>query len=165
MATPKKTVKDKGEGLFKSVMLAYMVLVLHVLLMVVLGLMVIFFRGVVQYMFWIFIAGALVIIISGYYFYRRMKAEGKTLKQMLSTPMMNGRPVEVSFLGGLASFRVGVPEQVQQLESRTVNPTRQLEDPETARIRELTALARMLEKNLITREEYNQAKQTLLNPK
>jgi hypothetical protein len=162
MATPKKTAKDKGEGLFKSVMLAYMVLVLHVLLMVVLGLMVIFFRGVVQYMLWIFIAGALAIIMSAYYFYRRMKAEGKTLKQMLSSPMLNGRPVEVSFLGGLASFRVGAPGHAQQLESRMVDPTYQLEDPETARIRELTELARMLEKDLITREEYNRAKKTLL---
>ncbi len=165
MAAPKKTENDKGEGLFKSVMLAYMVLVLHVLLMVALGLMVIFFRGVVQYMLWIFIAGALAIIISGYYFYRRMKAEGKTLKQMLSSPMLNGRPVEVSFLGGLASFRVGVPGQTQQLESGMADATRQLEDPGTARIRELTELARMLEQELITREEYNRAKQTLLNPK
>ena len=162
MATPKKTVTDKGEGLFKSVMLAYLVLVLHVLLVVVLGLMVIFFRGVVQYMFWIFIAGAFTIIISAYYFYRRMKAEGKNLKQMLSSPMLNGRPVEVSFLGGLASFRVGAAGHAQQLESRMADPTHQLEDPETARIRELTELARMLEKDLITREEYNQAKKTLL---
>jgi len=165
MAKPRKPNEDKSEGLFKSVMLAYMVLVLHVLLMVALGLMVIFFRGVVQYMFWIFIAGALAIIISGYYFYRRMKAEGKTVKQMLSTPMLNGRPVEVSFLGGLASFRVGVSGHAQQIESGVTDPTRQLEDPATARIRELTELARMLEKELITREEYNQAKQTLLNPK
>jgi len=162
MANPKKPKASKDEGLFKSVMLAYMVLVLHVLLMVLLGLMVIFFRGVVQYMLWIFIAGTLVIIISAAYFYRRMKAEGKTLKQMLSSPMLKGRPVEVSFLGGLASFRVGAPGNMQQLESRTADPSRQLEDPETARIRELTELARMLEKDLITREEYNQAKKTLL---
>jgi hypothetical protein len=44
-------------------------------------------------------------------------------------------------------------------------PTQQLEDPGTIRIRELTELARMLEKNLITREEYNRAKQTLLKQK
>ena len=94
-----------------------------------------------------------------------MKAEGKTLKQMLSSPILDGRPVEVSFLGGLASFRVGVPGHAPQIESGISNPTRRLEDPETIRIRELTELARMLEKNLITREEYNQAKKTLLNPK
>ena len=165
MVASKKNVNNKGEGLFRSIMLAYMVLVLHILLMAALGLMVIFFRGVVQYMLWIFMAGALAIIISGYYFYRRMKAEGKTLKQMLSSPMLNGRPVEVSFLGGLASLRVGAPGHSQQLESGNANPTHQLEDPETARIRELTELVRMLEKDLITREEYNQAKKTLLNPK
>ena len=142
-------------------MLAYMVLVLHVLLMVGLGLMVIFFRGLAQYMPWIFLLGAVTIIASGVYFYRRMKAQGKTLKQMLSSPLLNGRPVEVSLLGGLASFRVGVPGQAHELDSRMVNPAQQLEDPETVRIRDLTQLANMLEKNLITREEYNQAKKTL----
>ncbi len=146
-------------------MLAYMILVLHVLLMLALGLMVIFFRGVVQYVFWIFLAGALAIIISGYYFNRRMKAQGKTLKQMLSSSMLNGRPVEVDFLGGLASFRIGIPGNTQRLESRIANSATQLEDPETVRIRELTELARMLEKNLITREEFCQVKKNLLNPK
>jgi len=146
-------------------MLAYMVLVLHVLLMIGLGLMVIFFRGVAQYMLWIFLLGTLAIITSGFYFYRRMKAEGKTLKQMLSSPILNGRPVEVSLLGGLASFRIGMPGNARELESRVANPTQQLEDPETVRIRELTQLARMLEKNLITREEYNQAKKSLFNSK
>ena len=165
MTSPKQPGKESGDGLFKSVMLAYMVLVLHVLLMVGLGLMVIFFHGVVQYTRWIFLAGALAIIASGVYFYRRMKAEGKTLKQMLASPLMSGRPVEVSLLGGLASFRIGVPLPGHRLESSLTSPARQLEDPETMRIRELTELARMLEKDLITREEYNQAKKTLLNQK
>jgi hypothetical protein len=37
----------------------------------------------------------------------------------------------------------------------------QLEDPETVRIRELAELARLLENDLITREEFNEAKQRL----
>ena len=48
----------------------------------------------------------------------------------------------------------------------TAHPPRhkrlQLEDPETARIRELTELARLFEKNLITSEEYNKAKNQIL---
>ena len=99
--------KNRGEGLFKSVMLAYFVLVLHILLIVGLGLLVIFFRGIVQYMIWVFLFGFIAILGSFYYFYRRMKAEGRSLREMLRSPLFLDRPVEVSLLGGLASFKVG----------------------------------------------------------
>ena len=156
--TPKKEV-----GLFKTVLLAYFVLVLHILLMLGLGLLVIFFRGVSQYMLWIFLGGALIIILSGIYFYRRMKAEGKTLRQMLSSPLFAGRPVEVSLLGGLASVRVGLPKGNERLDTGLAEPRHQLEDPNTIRVRELTQLSRMLEDDLITREEYDEAKNSLFN--
>jgi hypothetical protein len=158
----KRSGNKPGDGLFKSVMLAYFVLVLHVLLIVGLGLLVIFFRGIIQYMFWIFLAGTAAIIGSGYYFYKRIKAEGKTVREMLKTPLLNGRPVEVSLLGGLASFRVGPAAGRPGLEDGEYHSIHQLEDPETIRIREISELARLLENNLITREEYEKAKKQLL---
>ena len=145
-------------------MLAYAVLVLHILLMIGLGLLVIFFRGVIQYMPWIFLFGVVVVTASGVYFYRRMKAQGKTVKQMFSSPMFAGRPVEVSLLGGLASLRVGPPGHAGEIGTRQADPTLQLEDSRTVRVRELTQLARMLEDDLITRAEYDQAKQILFKP-
>ena len=39
----------------------------------------------------------------------------------------------------------------------------QLEDPETIRIRELAELARLLENDLITRDEFDKAKQRLFH--
>ena len=42
------------------------------------------------------------------------------------------------------------------------SPVIQLEDPTTVKIRELSSLARMLEDNLITPEEYRQFKEKLL---
>ena len=161
MLKKNKPAGNQKDGLFKSVMLAYMVLVLHVLLMLVLGLLVIFFRGVIQYILWIFLFGTVVVIVSGLYFYRRMKAEGKTLKQTLSSQMFAGRPVEVSLLGGMASFRVGMPGPVNGLETRKVGPTHQLEDSKTSQLRDLTQLARLLEDDLITRDEYDEAKKNL----
>ncbi len=152
----------QSQGLFKSVMLAYFILVLHVILMVGLGLIVIFFRGIVQYVLWIFLAGSAAIVGFGYYFYRRMKAEGKTLKQMLKTPLLNGRPVELSLLGGLASFRVGPPTRNLEHNAVGYHAVHQIEDPETIRIREITEFARLLENNLITREEYEKAKRQIL---
>ena len=158
----KRAPTTQKEGLFKSVMLAYFILVLHVLLMVGLGLLVIFFRGIIHYMLWIFLAGSAAIIASGYYFYKRMKAEGKTVTQMLKTPLLNGRPVEVSLLGGLASFRVGPSSGNLELDTEHYRPVNQIEDPETMRIREITELARLLENNMITREEYDKAKKRIL---
>lgn len=161
-AAVRDSPKEKN-GLVKSVLLAYMILALHVLLIAVLGLMVLFFRGFVQYMFWIFLGGAALIGYSGYRFWKRMKAEGKTLAEMLSNPAFRGRSVEVSLLGGIASIKLGAPEGRRTLSmDEDVSAPRQLEDPETARIRELSELARLLEQDLITRQEYDAAKQRLL---
>jgi hypothetical protein len=156
--------KEKN-GLLKSVLIAYMILALHVLLIAGLGLMVLFFRGFVQYMLWIFLGGAALIGYSAYRFWKRMKAEGKTLAEMLSSPGFRGRSVEVSLLGGIASIKVGAPEgrRLLPLEDEGGHAPRQLEDPETARIRELSELARLLEQNLLTRQEYDAAKERLLH--
>ncbi len=156
------TRKDK-EGLVKSVLLAYMILALHVVLIAGLGLMVLFFRGFVQYMLWIFLGGVALIGYSGYRFWRRMKAEGKTLKEMLNSPAFRGRSVEVSLLGGIASLKIGTPEGYRTpMIGDDATPPPLLEDPESARIRGLSELARLLEKNLITRQEYDEAKQRLM---
>lgn len=155
--------RDK-DGLVKSVLLAYMILALHVLLIAVLGLLVLFFRGFVHYMLWIFLGGAALLGYSAYRIWRRIKAEGKSLREILSTPDFRGRSVEVSLLGGIASFKLGAPQGHRALEAETgPAPPRQIEDAETVRIRELKDLARLLEKDLITLEEYNLAKHRLLH--
>jgi hypothetical protein len=150
---------NEGPGLFKGVMLAYTVLVLHVGLIAAMGLLVLFFRGIIQYMLWIFLIGTAALSISGYLFYRRMKQEGRTLTQMLKSPLFGGRSVEVSILGGMASLKLGQSPQPPALTTNTVDASRQLEDPEALRTREQETLLRLLEKNLITPEEYRRAKQ------
>ena len=56
--------KNESEGLFKGIMLAYMILILHVLLVVMLGFLVLFLRVVVQYMPLIFLGGIVLISLS-----------------------------------------------------------------------------------------------------
>ena len=154
--------KKEGESLFKGVMLAYMVLVLHVVLMVGIVLSIIFFRGIINYMLWIFLGVSAIIIISAYLVYRHMKKEGKNLKETLSSPMFGGRPVEVSILGGLASVRMGRPNNtLQALGNDPSKQVLQLEDANSIRVRELTEIARLLEKNLLTQDEYNRIKQQI----
>ncbi|MBI9085256.1 MAG: SHOCT domain-containing protein [Desulfobacterales bacterium] len=157
---PKET-----EGVMKSVLTAYFILVLHALLIAGLGFLVLFFRGLVNYMLWIFLGGTALVIISGYLFWRRMKAEGKTLREMLNSPTFRGRTVEVSLLGGLATFKVGNGEAVPAIGDGADGPALQLEAPASAsaRVRDLGELARLLENDLITMDEFNRTKQQLMN--
>jgi hypothetical protein len=155
--------KNESEGLFKGVMLGYLVLTLHVLLVVMLGVLVLFFRGVVQYMPFIFLGGTVLIAISAWLFFRKLKREGRSLAEVLRSPTFQGRPVEISLLGGMASLKVGRPGVAPAVESPTSSPARQLEDPGTVRIRDLSELARLLENDLITQDEFELAKRQLFN--
>jgi hypothetical protein len=150
---------------FKSVLMAYFILALHVLLIAGLVMLVIFFRGIINYMIWIVIGGSTVVLASGYHFYKRLQKDGKTLQEMMSSSRLGSSPIEVSFLGGIASFKIGRPGNTPALSSGAAGqPLQQLEDPATGRIRELTELVRLLEDNLITLDEYNKVKQQILKP-
>ena len=92
-----------------------------------------------------------------------MKEEGKTLRDILSSPQLSGRTVEVSILGGLASFKIGRPDNVPLLNSDSFGQhQQQLEDPNTIRTKEFTELVRLLQDDVITLEEYNKAKRQIL---
>lgn len=154
---------DDHQGLFKSVFAAHFVLFLHVFLIAGIGLLVLFFRGVIFYMPWIVLGGTAVAAGGTYLLYRRARSEGKSLKEMLALPMFRNRSVEVSFLGGLASLRVAPSHEAERLGSTVDESAPQLEDPQTVHVRELTDLVRLLDSNLLTLEEYNKAKKKLLD--
>jgi hypothetical protein len=158
--------KKESDGVVKSVFIAYAILVLHILLIAGIAALVLFFRGVVDYMLWILVGGLAIIVFSAFYFFKRMRAEGKSLREMMNNPMFNGRSVEVSLLGGMATVKLGKPTQPLALGYDATIDIPSLEAPDAASHREvsdLAELARLLEKDLITIEEFNKAKQTLLN--
>jgi hypothetical protein len=152
--------KKEKDDLLKHVLAVYLILLLHVLLIAGLGVLVLFFRGVVQYMIWIFMGGLAAILASAYLFYRRMKKEGKNLREMINTPVFQGRPVEVSLLGGIASIKVGTQGARPAISDNREIPL-QLEDMKSQQVKELSELARLFENDLITRDEYNIAKNRL----
>jgi hypothetical protein len=158
-----RTKTKTNTGLFKAIMMSHVVLVLHLLLFAGIGLVVAFVGGVMQYMIWILLAGMIVVALSGYLIYRRLRREGRSIADALRLPMFRRRNVEVSLLGGFATMRLesGHPDAAIEESSRT---PMQLEDPETARIREINSLAQLLEKKLITPDEFDMAKQRLLRP-
>jgi len=157
--------KKESDGLIKSVLLAYLILALHVLLIAAMAVLVLFFRGVVNYMLWIVIGGIVLIGVSAFYFFRRMRAEGRSLREMLKNPMFSGRSVEVSLLGGMATVKMGQSALPPAIGHDAAIEIPRLEDPETVSRRdvsELAELARLLEKDLITVDEFNKAKRHLL---
>ncbi len=159
MALKKKKQEDQH---FKTVLMAHFILVLHLLLIVCMIFLVLFFHGVVLYMAWIFMGGLALVIASGYYFFRRAKRERTTLREILSSSQYQGRPIEINFLGGLASFKIGGSNKLLTPDRNLAGQSRQLEDPDSVRMREISELVHMLENNLITLEEYNKIKEQIL---
>lgn len=160
MTIKKNNIED---SLFNNVLICYCVLILHVLLIAILGLLVIFFRGIINYMFWICLIGISSFVASGYFTFKRLKKEGKTLKQALSSPLFCGRSVELSILGGLASFKLGKPDDIKTLETAFGSQCKLLEDPKTIQTQELAKLANLLETGLITMDEFDTLKQRIFN--
>jgi hypothetical protein len=150
--------------LFKGVMLAHMILGLHVVLICLIGLVVIFFGGIARYWAWIFLSGLALTGLGAFLIYRKLKAQGRDLvRDLRGVAVPSGGTLEVSFLGGLASVKLARPAGPSTPELAAPSAPALLEDPETQRLRNLTDLAQLYEKDLITREEFECAKQTLLN--
>lgn len=156
--------QEKDRGIISSIFLTYFVLILHALLAVLLGVVIVFFKGVVEYMGWILLGGFVLLGGSGYLFYRRMKRNNRNLRDVLDDPVFRDRAVEVRFLGGAASLRLGQPGQngERPLSVMGNDAPLQLESPEVSRVRSLERLAHLRETEMITQEEYLQLKKDLL---
>ena len=157
--------KNDSPGIIKSLFTVYLILGGHLLLIVALCFFVLFFRGLVNYMLWIFLGGVSLICLSAYLIYRRMQREGQAIKEMLSRPMFQGKNVEISVLGGLASIRVEEAGTAQAapiaIENTARRPMAAL--PPSSHVSELLELAHLLDNDLITLDEYNKAKKKIIN--
>jgi len=152
-----------GFDLFKGVMLAHLILGLHIVIFALIGLLVIFFGGIARYWGWILMGGLAVVASAAFFVYRRLKAQGRSLaRELRGVSVPAGSTLEVSFLGGLAAVKFARPGHSKREIAATSAPAL-LEDAETQRVRELTALADMYEKNLLTREEFERAKAAILS--
>lgn len=158
---PRTDPNPEKNGIFKGVAAAYMILILHALFIALVGCLVLFFRGMVNYMLWIFLAGTALITFSGYRVYKRMKQERRNLSELLQLPHLNGNSIEVSFLGGVASVKVENPAS-RALPAGGAGIPLQIEASGPSRVHELTELARLFENDLITREEYEISKKHII---
>jgi hypothetical protein len=138
--------EDNSPSLFSGVMLAYCILLLHVLLIAGLGVLIIFFRGIVAYMPLVLIFGLAIVCSAVWYLFKRLKSQGKSLRDTLNSPLLRGKSIEIDLLGGMASIKINPGgNDMTQKAIGAENRTLLLEDRESERIRELLDLARSLE--------------------
>jgi len=160
------------EGIFKSLFVAYFVLLLHIFLVAGAGVTVVLFKGIYQYLPWVMGGIAALVIGLFWIFYLRIKRSSTDIQDVLSHPAFQNRNEEIKLLGGVATFKLGAPEgglisgEGEGLLSHNREGegyhTPKLESGHTHIERRLSELAGLYRKKLIDDEEYNMAKKRIL---
>ncbi|OQY51917.1 MAG: hypothetical protein B6230_03795 [Desulfobacteraceae bacterium 4572_89] len=161
--------KDK-DGLLKSIFTAYFILLLHVFLLAGVGLTVVLFKGVYHYLPYIMALIGILVLGIAWIFYRKMRKNTSSLSEMLSTPQFQDRTVEVKLMGGLASFKIKAKENNNLLIDHNTDHTTGLSHGKTHFIessldktkRKMIELDTLYEKDLITRNEFDTARQNII---
>jgi hypothetical protein len=158
--------KADKEGLFKSIFTAYFILLLHVFLLAGVGLSVVLFKGVYHYLPYILAGLAILVLLVAWIVYRRMRENSTDLRDVLSTPEFQDRTVEVKLLGGLASFKIKAKENntpaLGLSSDREYTGPHLIETSANKAEHKILELNTLYEKNLITKEEFETARQNII---
>jgi len=154
---------EQNKSFFSGVILGYLVLILHILLMIGLGFAVVVIKGIYDFR-WLILAGGVAIIVgSAFYFYRYFQQHKQKISDLMADPVFNDRTVEISFMGGMATLKLGhKDENLQLIQANDETQVKQLEAPKSVQLQELSELTRMLEDDLITREEFLKLKKDII---
>ena len=126
-----KNDSRQQESLFRGVLLANFVLFSHVALIFAVAFLAFFSGAVIAYLPWILGIGGLIVVSTAFVVWRRLKKQGKHLKDVLNDPTFQNRTIEVSLLGGMASLRVGQPQGPTMIQYESSKGPRQLRAPKT----------------------------------
>ena len=162
MMNKARNLLQPQESLFRGALLAYLILFFHVILILGIVVLILFFRTVINYLPWILAIGGVVIVGSWYLWWQRVKKRGKKLGDILQDPIFQGRTVEVTLLGGLASLKLGQPQGPPAIDYSASEAPKQIADSATVRAQELTKLGALFKEDLITMDEFLMAKKDLL---
>jgi preprotein translocase subunit YajC len=161
-----KLKKSDKEGLFKNIFIGYFILLLHVLLLAGIALFVVLIKGVFNYLPWIMGGATLLVLLIVWLLYRRMHKSSSRIQNMLSNTQLGDRNIEVSLLGGLAAFKINARQNTDLLldnhGSETDRNTRLIETEGDRAERKMLQLDALYEKDLITKEEFEKARQTII---
>lgn len=158
-------IKNDKDGLVKSIFTAYAILLLHLLLLAGAGVAVVLFKGVYQYLPWIMGFIGLAVLAVAFLYYRRLSRSSSDISRFFSMPGLEDRTIDVKLLGGIASFKISPRENGQtRLEQKPViSPAGLIDETiSDATEQKILKLAALLEKDLITKEEFETAKQKIL---
>ena len=154
---------EQNKSFFSGVVLGYLVLVLHILLMIVLGFTVVLIKGIYDFRWLIFVAGIALIAGSAFYFYRYFQEHKRRISDLMADPAFSDRTLEISLMGGMATLKLGHREDnLKLIQADDGTQIKQLEAPKSTQLKELSELTRMLEDELITREEFLKLKKDII---
>ncbi len=156
--------KDK-DGVFKNIFVAYFILLLHVFLLAGIGLTVVLFKGIYHYLPWIMGGIAVLVLAIAWLIYYRMRETSSSLSEVLGTPEFQDRAVEIRLLGGLASFEIKAKEHPLLPNHTSLSPysdDRLIESAGDRAERKMLELNGLYEKDLITKKEFEKARQNII---
>jgi hypothetical protein len=163
-----KFKKTDNEGLFKNIFVAYFILLFHVLLLAGIAVFVVLIKGVFEYLPWIMAGAALLIALCAWLVIRQMRKNSAQIQDVLSNEQLKNRNVEISFMGGLASFKIQSNEAdsgrlLSNNGPDSLPPDTRLIETETDRThRKMAQLNALYKKELISKEEFDKARQSII---
>jgi hypothetical protein len=148
-----------------TLVLAFIIILSHIIMLLLIALLILFVGFITKHLIWIILLLGFFAICAVLYMVFFLKRHRKGIGELLTIPEMRGKVVEVRLLGGLASLKVSDEgrEPASLIECSGPAEKKYLESPELSRARELAELARLLEEDLITREEYQKAKNEMFS--
>jgi hypothetical protein len=129
---------------------------------------VVLIKGFFEYLPWIMAGAGLLVALCVWLVIRQMRKNSAQIQDILSNEQLTHRNVEISFMGGLASFKVkSNAEDTRRLltypEPDNLSPDTRLIETDTDKAeRKMNQLNALYEKDLITKEEFDQARQSII---
>ncbi|MCP3944754.1 MAG: SHOCT domain-containing protein [Desulfobacteraceae bacterium] len=159
-------LKADKDGLFKSIFTAYFILLLHVFLLAGVGVSVVLFKGVYHYLPYIMAGLAILILSLAWVVYQKIRKNSNHIMDVLSTPQFQDRTVEIKLLGGLATFKIKAKENNNLLlDHSSGHPyadTRPIQTSVNKAECKMLELNTLYDKDLITKEEFKNARQNII---
>jgi hypothetical protein len=146
--------------IYKNLVAAFLILIIHVLLVGGIGVLILFFYGIVNHLVWVII-GISCMSAGGVWLYKRLKSDLKAI-QNITGNSFKGKTIEANFLGGVANFKISDSRPAGDTRQISSGQARQLTGPDADSMDSLAELARLYEKNLISQDEYEKAKKKML---
>lgn len=154
----------KKNPVITGITAGYLILAVHLLLVIVLAAAVIFIQTLAEYIEYVLAGGLLLILGSGYVFYRLLKKNGKQILETMQSPGFAGQNITVSLLGGLASISLKQNDEPGR-EALSYRPAELAALPEKSSPQpqdELFRLASLHEQGLLSKAEFDLLKDQVI---